>query len=350
MSETSDGVALQPGMPHERTAMKREHLRYLVCPQCRSERLEAGAEREEAGRIETGTLTCAECGAVYPIVRWIPRFVPLSNYADGFGLQWTKHARTQYDSSSGTTTSRDRFFGQTGWPAKLRGETVLEVGCGSGRFTEQAAATGAMVVSIDLSAAVEANYASNGEKDTVLIVQADLFRLPVQEGGFDRLFCFGVLQHTPDPARAFFDLPQYVKPGGRLAVDVYRRWGMFKQLTMTKYWARRLTRRMAPERLYRYCERYLSIMWPVAKLVRSIPIVGTRLLWRLLIADYSGRLALSEAQLREWAVLDTFDMLSPVYDDPQTVEAVEEWFRKAGLNEIEVVCRNALVVGRGRRP
>jgi SAM-dependent methyltransferase len=321
----------------------------MICPQCRSGGLEAEAEREAAGRIETGTLRCSECGAAYPIVRSIPRFVPMSNYADGFGFQWMKHARTQYDSCSGMTISRDRFFGQTGWPASMRGETILEVGCGAGRFTEQAASTGAMVVSTDLSVAVEANDASNGMKDNVLIVQADLFRLPFRDGGFDRLFCFGVLQHTPDPARAFFDLPRYVKSGGHLAVDIYRRWGFFKQLTITKYWARRLTARVAPERLYRLCERYLAIMWPVSKVVRRIPLVGTPLLWRLLVADYSNTYALSDEQLREWAVLDTFDMLSPRYDAPQTVETVVEWFRKAGLDRIDVEGRGALVVGRGRR-
>ena len=33
----------------------------------------------------------------------------------------------------------------------------------------------------------------------------------------------------------------------------------------------------------------------------------------LLIADYRGILDLSEEQLKEWAILDTFDVLSPMY-------------------------------------
>jgi len=35
--------------------------------------------------------------------------------------------------------------------------------------------------------------------------------------------------------------------------------------------------------------------------------------WMLLIADYRGILDLSEEQLKEWAILDTFDVLSPMY-------------------------------------
>jgi len=123
------------------------------------------------------------------------------------GAQTTKHARTQYDSYSGIPASEQRFFGQTGWPRDMKGEVILEIGGGSGRFTEQAARTGATVVSLDYSYAVDANFASNGSRDNVLIVQADVFAMPFPSQSFDRAFCFGMLQHTPSPSRAFAALP-----------------------------------------------------------------------------------------------------------------------------------------------
>jgi len=330
--------------------VKRAHLAYLICPGCRSDALKAEAQREAAGRIETGTLVCPVCDARFPILRSIPRFVPMSNYADGFGLQWTKHARTQYDSVNGTTISRDRFFGQTGWPQDLRGETILEVGCGAGRFTEPAAATGAMVVSMDLSYSVDANYASHGDRENVLIIQADIHQMPFRETSFDRLFCFGVLQYTPDPARAFFTLPKYVKPGGRLAVDIYRRWGWFKQLTQTRVWIRPLTRRLPPARLSRLVEGYIHLMWPLARLLRSVPAIGRPLIWRLLVADHSYTYDLPEPLLREWAVLDTFNLLSPPFEHPRTRETVRSWFDEAGLGEVDVWEASALIIGRGKKP
>jgi len=93
-------------------------------------------------------------------------------------------------SYSGIPASEQRFFSQTGWPRDMRGELILEVGSGSGRFTEQAAKTGATVVSLDYSYAVDANHASNGARDNVLIVQADVFAMPFRPQTFDRLFCF----------------------------------------------------------------------------------------------------------------------------------------------------------------
>ena len=40
---------------------------------------------------------------------------------------------------------------------------------------------------------------------------------------------------------------------------------------------------------------------------------------------------LSLKELREWAILDTFDMLSPQYDQPQKIETVKNWFIKYGM-------------------
>ena len=177
--------------------MNLSHLGLLACPDCVGELRCIRGEVSSQNQLLDGQLECAGCGRAYPVVGGIPRFVPRENYASGFGLEWIQHARTQYDSASGLDISRRRFFEQTCWPHSLEGESVLEVGSGSGRFTEQAARTGAVVVSLDYSYAGEANYASNGQLSNVLIVHADVFAMPFRDRTFNRLFCFGMLQHTP---------------------------------------------------------------------------------------------------------------------------------------------------------
>jgi hypothetical protein len=77
-------------------------------------------------------------------------------------------------------------------------------------------------------------------------------------------------------------------------------------------------------------------MWPVARLLDRIPRIGNKLNWFLLIPDYSGRYPLSKEALKEWAILDLFDILSPTYDQPQTIEAVRTWFHHANLTDVEV--------------
>lgn len=285
-------------------------------------------------RVERGTLHCARCGACYPIVNFIPRFVSDENYAAGFGLEWNRHRRTQYDARSGVSLSERRFFEETGWPRRLDREIVIEAGSGSGRFTEQALKTGAMVMSIDYSRAVDANYESNRQHDNLLLVQGDLFRMPFPRDFADRLFCFGVLQHTPDPRLALEALTSHVKPGGQLVADIYAK-SVSKYLLGTKYWVRPLARRLPPERLYRITSRYVDLMWPLARRIRRVPRVGRALNWRLLIGDYSGLIE-DDAVLHDWARLDTFDMLAPRYDKPARPRRIVRWCGQMDLEAVTV--------------
>ncbi len=327
--------------------MKQEHIRYLACPGCGGDLAVTKTESVEQDSIESGILQCLSCKVTFNITRHIPRFVPTENYASGFGFQWSKHARTQYDSFNGTKISEKRFFEETKWSHDLRGLTILEVGCGSGRFTEQAASTGAMIVSLDYSYAVDANYASNGHKGNVLIVQGDIYSMPFQVNFFDRLFCIGVLQHTPDVERAFFSLPKYLKPGGHLVIDVYRK--NWKYMLTTHYWVRPITRRLSPETLYKLDEKYVNLMWPIARWINKLP-KGNLINWSLCVADYRGKYLLSEEMLREWAILDTFDDLAAFYRNPQSLRTVRKWFEDVGLESVEVQYGYNGIEGRGTKP
>jgi len=330
------------------TAVSAEHLKLLRRPGCKSGLEMIEVQRGEKGRVRSAVLTCAQCSRQYPVVDYIPRFEPADNYASNFGLQWSKHPETQYDSHSGRNVSERRFFEETKWGTDLRGQRILEVGSGSGRFTEQALSTGAMVVSMDYSSAVTVNYARHGFNDDLLIIQADVYRMPLYEGFFDKIFCFGVLQHTPDPRRAFLSLPPLLRQGGDIAVDVYRKLKGLRAALQTKYWVRPITTRMDPGRLYELTRIYVGLMWPVSRLIHKLPL-GRQMNWALLIADYEGIYDLSNHMLKTWAILDTFDMLSPTYDLPQTLDSVQEWFAEAKLQQIEVQYGYNGIEGRGKK-
>jgi ubiquinone/menaquinone biosynthesis C-methylase UbiE/uncharacterized protein YbaR (Trm112 family) len=325
-----------------------EHLHLLACPRCNGELRCVQPERHVADvALHDGILVCSDCNEGYPVIGGVPRFVPRENYASGFGLEWTKHARTQYDSYSGLNVSERRFFEQTHSARDQRGQLILEVGSGSGRFTEQAANTGATVVSLDFSYAVDANYASNGARRNVLIVQADVFSMPFRSGTFDRLFCFGMLQHTPSPRRAFQALPRVLKSGGALCADIYKI-SLVRAVLNTKYWVRPFTRNMNPDRLYAHVRAWVDFMWPVARVIRRLP-KGYAINWRLLVADYSV-LGLKGEMLKEWSYLDTFDMLAPRFDRPATLSMFRRWAIDIGLTDIEAEYTPHGVVMRAKAP
>jgi len=333
--------------------MYEHHLIHLVCPGCHGDLELAHVELRDAEHIREGMLRCTQCRADYPIIRSIPRFVPEDNYASSFGMQWNLHYRTQYDSYSGLPLSERRFFEETAWARDLEGERILEAGSGSGRFTEQAAKTGALVVSFDYSSAVEAGFQANGDKPNVLIAQADINKPPLRAAYFDKVFCFGVLQHTADPRRAFHALPPLLKSGGSLVVDVYKKnrlgaWFSFTPAPPTKYYVRPLTTRIEPQRLYRWIRRYIDLTWSLSRWIGLIPRIGRNINWMLLIADHRN-LGLSDEVAKQWAYLNTFDMLAPRYDLPQRLETVREWFREANLHSSEIYYGYNGIVGRGRR-
>jgi SAM-dependent methyltransferase len=326
--------------------MFEDHIFALCCPRTGNNLNIENAEVDADGNIRSGILTESASGNVYPVVNYIPRFVPESNYANNFGLQWNVHERTQFDMYSGHNLSKSRFDKETKWGNDLRNESILEVGSGSGRFTKHALETGAFVASFDYSSAVDANFRSNGHHKNLLLVQADVFNLPFRKAFFNKSFCFGVLQHTPDPRGAFFSILKHVVPGGKIAVDIYDL--RLRTLLDTKYYVRGVTKRMRPDLLYKIIKSYIDFVWPMCKVIRNIPFLGPNLNWALLVADYSRTLQnADDSLLKEWAYLDTFDMLSPKYDKPKSIHEVRKWFAQAGITDIDVCYGYNGIEGRG---
>ncbi|HEV3311593.1 MAG TPA: methyltransferase domain-containing protein, partial [Chloroflexota bacterium] len=170
---------------------------------------ESGAPLERAGDSLAGGLRA------YPMVDGIPRFVPSEAYTASFGVQWNAHVETQLDSHTGRNISRERLTRCLGGPVEALSErTVLEAGCGAGRFTELLVGAGALVHSIDMSAAVDANHRNIGDVPNHVLAQADLLKPPFPRESFDVVLCLGVLQHTPSTRLSLESLWCFVKPGG----------------------------------------------------------------------------------------------------------------------------------------
>jgi len=309
--------------------------RLYVCPNCRG-RLTLQA----SGDAGSGSLSCNNQHS-FAVRDELPCFVDSADYAASFGFQWQAHARDQLDSATGTTISRTRLFKGTRWPERMPGEQILEAGCGSGRFTEVLLSTGAEVISFDYSAAAEITHRAFSSRGAH-VCQASMYAMPYAPGSFDRVFCYGVIQHCPDVRAAFSALVSMVRPGGHLAVDVYDRRRLWLN---ARYRVRWLTKRMDRQRLHRWCRKIVPLY------IRLAPPLHP---WNQLlipIKDYRGALpGLTREQEIEWSILDTFDALSPMYDQPQYLSTMKRWARDAGLIEVEVEYGGNGIELRARRP
>jgi 2-polyprenyl-3-methyl-5-hydroxy-6-metoxy-1,4-benzoquinol methylase len=292
----------------------------LVCPACRAELRADG--------------TCTRCGRAAVVRDGVVCFTDQS-YASSFGAQWLEFSKTQLDSASGTQISEDRFRAVTGWsPAELRGKSVLDVGCGSGRFTEVAIGWGADVTALDLSAAVFAARAHAAGAERARFVQADALSMPFASRSFDFAFSIGVAQHTPDPLGFVHAVGQAVRPGGQAALWIYER--SLRALLHPKYVLRPVTSRLPTRWTRTLAAALVDVFFPLAERVDRAPEPARAIALRALpIACHLGRLPLDRRAQREWSLLDTIDWYSPRFDSPQTFDAVARTLREAGARHVE---------------
>lgn len=273
---------------------------------------------------------------VYPFKNGAYRIAQNDNYTENFGYQWNKFATTQIDKSSQIDASKRRFFAETNWDKEdLTGKNILEVGSGAGRFSQiMLDYTKANLYSVDYSNAVEANYKNNGTNERLKLFQASIYDMPFAKGQFDKVVCVGVLQHTPDVERSVQSLIEMAAPGGEVVVDFYSVNGWWTKLH-AKYLLRPYTKKMSNEKLFKKIDS--NIDWLI-KAYRFFATIGIgKLVNRFLpICDIDGTLPknISKEQLREMCVLDTFDMFSPEYDQPQKIATVVNWFNKNGMKDV----------------
>ena len=140
-----------------------------------------------------------------------------SRTKSAYALQWNRFRILRPEEDRATFQNRTGFR-----PEDLAGMTVLDGGCGMGRYLRIVAdAAPSRLVGLDLSGAVIAARELTRDLTGVQVVQGDLLRPPFAPGSFDRIYSLGVLDHTPDPRAAFLVLARLLKPGGRIVIWVY---------------------------------------------------------------------------------------------------------------------------------
>lgn len=298
-----------------------------------------------------------ECsdGCVYPVKNSIPRFVTQDNYASSFGLQWNEYRTTQLDSHTGMTISHDRLERILGGSlAIVKGKKVLEAGCGAGRFSEILLKAGAHLYAVDLSTAVDANYANCSSHSNYSVCQASILELPFAHEQFDIVICIGVIQHTPNPEETLAALCRQVKPGGMLCIDHYT-------YGYAATWSRRVLRsmllRMPGKIALGVCRALTACLWPVHRCLWHLRTMSltSRLRHHFLrfspIVDYHDAYPqLGPERLRIWATLDTHDTLTDCYKHLRSTDEIRNTLSSLGMVRIETAYAGNGVEARAYKP
>lgn len=288
--------------------------------------------------LDGDLLSCLE-GCKFPIEGGIPRFVPRENYASSFGLQWNRYRKTQLDSYTGLTISKDRLQRLVGGDLSVvKGKRVLEAGCGAGRFSEILLQYGADLSAVDISSAVEANFKNCCHFANYQVYQASILDLPFQSGQFDIVICVGVIQHTPNPEETMRALCAQLKPGGFLVIDHYT-YGYPE--TKTRKIIRTYLLQQSSKFSLHFCKTISFVLWPIHSLLwklRNIPgFTGIRnsfLNFSPMVDYHEAYPQLGPKLLRIWATLDMHDTLTDRYKHLRSTDEIRNHL--AALNLIDM--------------
>ncbi len=318
----------------------------LCCPVCQGDfRLSGNTNPAEDGHILDGKLVCQSCQASYPIVGGIPRFVDVlhdesvRDTVEGFAFEWkAANPFIQKTKFSGAELFLDFIEPVAG--DYFRDKVVLDAGCGLGRDVILSQAFGASaIVGVDLSSVVDVAFANTRALPNVLIIQADLLKLPLRSH-FDYIYSIGVLHHTVNPQQTFAAVSKCVKLGGGLSVWVYGRenngWIINVLDPIRKHVTRRLPHMLLWVLSYMITlPMYLAIHLVYLPISRSDRLKSlSRYLFYYDYLVWLGKYCGFRAQ-----ALVVFDQLVPTLAEYIAKPELQAWFAENGLHKVIITSR-----------
>jgi len=99
---------------------------------------------------------------------------------------------------------------------EVRGQTVLDAGCGSGRYLRELGHRGARAIGMDLSPAM----LDRARETTTRIARADIRALPFDAMSIDLVVCGLALGDVAELELALIEMARVLRPGGRVVYSV----------------------------------------------------------------------------------------------------------------------------------
>jgi uncharacterized protein YbaR (Trm112 family)/ubiquinone/menaquinone biosynthesis C-methylase UbiE len=344
--------------------MKRNLLEILCCPECQGQ-FEVHNAVDKNGETVKGILRCVKCTASFPVENYIPRFVDKSNYSSSWGKLWLETGAIVRDSFTGVPFYYNAIHGVYSqendswkdghspfgfaWPTDLTGETILEVGPGTGTCTEHLVNTGANLVCVEMSSAIDSFPEELLTRPNINVVQGDINDSILRDECFDRIWLFQVLQHTPSPLDTLVTMWRLLRMGGELAFTSYK--GHFNP------WYYRFTKRIKDERAWKLTAYLVPKLVPVKYRLQkaNIPVVS-RVLVKLLqpvdprniyfntiegradeyVHGYLWNRNHDKDLLMKYVILNTFDRITPTHTNSADHQTIEQWARDAGFSSVRI--------------
>lgn len=260
--------------------------------------------------------------------------IPKKNIDDivvnSFGEEWNKFQ--QFDENDIDTISR-MYFDIVNEKMINKDSYIVDLGCGTGRFSKFLSKKAGFIESIDPSEAVFAADNLLKQCDNVRITGASIDNIPFDDETFDFGMSIGVLHHIPNTQKALQDCVKKVKLGGYFYLYLYYKLDnkglAFKSVYYFVDLIRKITSRMPSSLKKLTCDALAVLLYmPIILLGRFLRI--------LRLNKVASSLPLSAYQDKSFFVIrnDSLDRFGTTLEQRFTRLEIQEMMTSAGLGEI----------------
>ncbi|MBI2281345.1 MAG: class I SAM-dependent methyltransferase [Bacteroidetes bacterium] len=212
---------------------------------------------------------------------------------------------------------------------------VLDLGCGSGRWTKFVASKVKLVEAIDPSTAIFSAASLNENETNVRITQASVSNIPFDDETFDFVICLGVLHHIPNTQQALIDVVKKIKKGGAILLYLYYNLdnrGILYKMIFRISTVFRLVISKLPHQLKKFCCDCIAVMvyLPLVIVTRGLyKIFGTK--------NWIKKIPLSYYADKSFNIIrnDALDRFGTPLEQRFSKIDIEKMMQSCGLSELK---------------
>ena len=250
---------------------------------------------------------------------------------EAFGEEWSKFS---VHSEESVKELRKEYFDILNNEIITPDTYMIDIGCGSGRWSDYFVDKVKFIEAIDPSDAILVADNMLGNKGNVRLTRASVDTIPWDDNTFDFGMSIGVLHHIPNTRLALLNCVKKIKPGGYFYVYLYYRFDnrgfLFKLIFQLSNLLRQVISRM-PAKLKKITCDILAVVvyWPFSRFAR--------LLHKLNLHNLARKIPLEPYYNKPFYNLrnDCLDRFGTKLEQRFIRSEIEEMMQAAGLTNIQ---------------
>jgi len=248
---------------------------------------------------------------------------------ESFGEEWKKFKDFSEDE---IRIAGEQYFDIVDDSILNNEAVVLDLGCGTGRWSKFIAPKVKFIEAVDPSMAVLTAQKTLEPFNNVRVTQAAADNLPFANESFDFIFSLGVLHHIPDTSKALTEAVTRLKKNGHFLLYIYyaldSRGFLFRSLFKVSDWVRKIISSLPHSIKHFLCDIIAVLVY--------MPLIIIARIFKGLGMNFYKRLPLSYYCDKSFYIIrnDVLDRFGTPLEQRFTRQEIETMMKQAGLGNI----------------